>query len=193
MNEKTFKPDWLSAPGGTIVDVMEERGVSSKELAGLLGYSLERTEKLITGKEAITRDVAALLAERVGGSQKFWLSRENNYRNEVARLQSSGSVTAAKAWLDEIPLKDMQKLGWVPSHTRIEDNVDACLEFFRVRNVKEWRSKYSQFLSLVSFRTSPTHKSEPGSVISWLRYGEIKSEEISCRAWNATKPEKRVV
>jgi HTH-type transcriptional regulator/antitoxin HigA len=193
MNEKTFEPDWLSAPGGTIVDVMEERGMSSKELAGLLGYSLERTEKLITGKEAITRDVAALLAERVGGSQKFWLSRENNYRNEVARLQSSGSVIAAKAWLDEIPLKDMQKLGWIPSHTRIEDNVDACLEFFRVRNVKEWRSKYSQFLSLVSFRTSPTHKSEPGSVISWLRYGEIKSEEISCRAWNATKFERSLI
>jgi HTH-type transcriptional regulator/antitoxin HigA len=99
MNDNTFEPDWLSAPGGTILDVIEERGMSSKELAGLLGYSLERMEKLISGREAITRDVAALLAERVGGSEKFWLSRENNYRNEVARLQSSGSMTAAKAWL----------------------------------------------------------------------------------------------
>src|ERR1700712_2261089 len=101
MNDKTFEPDWLSAPGGTILDIIEERDMSSKELAGLLGYSIERTEKLITGKEAITRDVAALLAERVGGSEKFWLSRENNYRDEVARLQSTGSVAAAKAWLDE--------------------------------------------------------------------------------------------
>jgi HTH-type transcriptional regulator / antitoxin HigA len=113
MNEKTFAPDWLSAPGGTILDVIEERGMSSRELASLLGYSLERTEKLIAGKEAITRDVAALLAELIGGSEKFWLSREKNYRNEVARLQSSGNVTAAKAWLDEIPLKDMQKNGWI--------------------------------------------------------------------------------
>jgi HTH-type transcriptional regulator/antitoxin HigA len=127
MNDKTFEPDWLSAPGGTILDVIEERGMSSKDLAGLLGYSLERTEKLIAGKEAITRDVATLLADRVGGSEKFWLSRERNYRNEVARLQSSGSMPAAKAWLDELPLKDMQKFGWIPSHTRVEDNVDACL------------------------------------------------------------------
>jgi HTH-type transcriptional regulator / antitoxin HigA len=113
MNDKTFEPDWLSAPGGTILDILEERGMSSKELAGLLGYSLERTEKLICGKEAITRDVAALLSARIGGSEKFWLSRERNYRNEVARLQSSGSVIAAKAWLDELPLRDMQKFGWI--------------------------------------------------------------------------------
>lgn len=104
MNDKIFEPDWLSAPGGTILDVLEERGMSSKELASLLGYSFERTERLITGREAITRDVASLLADRLGGSEQFWLSREQNYRNEVARLQSSGSVIAAKAWLDELPL-----------------------------------------------------------------------------------------
>ena len=193
MNDKTFEPDWLSAPGGTILDILEERDMSSKELAGLLGYSLERTEKLIAGREAITRDVAALLAERVGGSEKFWLSRENNYRNEVARLQSSGSVTAAKAWLDELPLKDMQKFGWIPSRTRTEENVAACLKYFRVNNVQEWRNKYSQFLSLVSFRTSPTHKSEPGSVIAWLRYGEIKSDEIACRPWNGASFERSLI
>jgi HTH-type transcriptional regulator/antitoxin HigA len=115
MNDHVFEPDWFSAPGGTILDVLEERDLSSKELASLLGYSIERTERLIAGKEAITRDVAALLAHRVGGSEKFWLSREKNYRNEVARLQSSGNATAAKAWLDELPLKDMQKFGWIPA------------------------------------------------------------------------------
>jgi HTH-type transcriptional regulator / antitoxin HigA len=93
MNEKNFEPDWLSAPGGTVLDVIEERGMSSKDLAGLLDYSLERTERLVNGREAITRDVAALLAERVGGSEKFWLSREKNYRSEVARLQSSGNIS----------------------------------------------------------------------------------------------------
>jgi HTH-type transcriptional regulator / antitoxin HigA len=193
MNDATFEPDWFSAPGGTILDVIEERGMSSKDLAGLLGYSVERTEKLINGKEAITRDVATLLADRIGGSTKFWLSRETHYRNEVARLQSAGSLPAAKAWLDELPLRDMQKFGWISSHSRIEDTVDACLQYFRVRNVNEWRTKYSQFLSLVSFRTSPTHKSEPGSVISWLRYGEIKSERISCGPWNATNFERSLI
>jgi HTH-type transcriptional regulator/antitoxin HigA len=185
MKDRTFAPDWLSAPGGTMLDVMEERDLSSKELAALLGYSIDRTERLIAGKEAITRDVAALLAEHLGGSENFWFSRERNYRSEVARLQTEGNVNAARAWLNELPLKDMQKFGWVSSHTHAEDNAAACLKYFGVGNVKEWRSKYSQVLTLVSFRTSPTHKSEPGSVIAWLRYGELKSEEIPCRTWNS--------
>ncbi|THD64184.1 MAG: ImmA/IrrE family metallo-endopeptidase [Bradyrhizobium sp.] len=193
MNEKAFEPDWLSAPGGTILDAIEERGMSSKELAALLGYSIDKTEKLIAGKETITRDVAALLAEHVGGVVKFWLSRERNYRSEVARLQTAGNIIAGKAWLDELPLKDMQKFGWVPQHASVEENVASCLNFFGVRNVQEWRSQYSQFLSLVSFRTSPTHKSEPGAVIAWLRYGELKSEAIACGAWNAASFERSLI
>ena len=48
-----FKPDWLSAPGGTILDVIEENGLSSKELGKILGYSVQRTERLLAGKDAI--------------------------------------------------------------------------------------------------------------------------------------------
>jgi Zn-dependent peptidase ImmA (M78 family)/plasmid maintenance system antidote protein VapI len=184
MNARSFEPDWLSAPGGTILDVIEERDMSPKDLASLLGLSVERTERLIAGKETITRGVAALLSERLGGSEKFWLSREKNYRDEIARLQSSGDVSASKAWLDELPLKDMQKFGWINAGTRTEDAVAACLTYFNVANVKEWRAEYSQFSNLVSFRTSPTYKSEPGSVIAWLRYGELKSAAIACNAWN---------
>ena len=184
MTARAFEPDWLSAPGGTILDVLEERDMTSKELAALLGYSIDRTERLIAGKEAITRDVANLLSKRVGGSEKFWLSRERNYRDEVARLQSKGDANAARAWLDELPLKDMQKFGWIPTSARAEQSVSACLRYFGVNDVQEWRRKYSQFLSLVSFRTSPTHKSEPGSVIAWLRYGEVRSDDISCKPWN---------
>ena len=193
MTNATFEPDWLSAPGGTILDIIEERGMSSKDLAELLNYTLERAEKLIAGKEAITRDVAGLLAKHIGGSEKFWLSREKNYRNEVARLQSSGNEAAAKVWLDELPLRDMQKYGWVPTHKLQKENVNSCLAYFGVSNVEEWRDQYSQFLSLVSFRTSPTHKSEPGSVISWLRYGEIKSGQIDCGAWNAINFERSLI
>lgn len=193
MSESVFTPDWLSAPGGTLLDVIEERGMSSKELASLLSISLDRTEKLLAGKESITRDVAKLIAERVGGSEKFWLSREGNYRSNISRLQSAGSIDAAQAWLDELPWQDMQKFGWIPPERNTEDNVSNCLNYFSVKDVTEWRQKYSQFLSLVSFRTSFAHKSEPGSVIAWLRYGEMVSDKISCERWNAAKFERALI
>lgn len=193
MTENSFAPDWLSAPGGTILDIIEERGISPKELANLLGISLDQTERLISGKDAITRDVAKLLSSRLGGSEKFWLSREINYRNEVARLQTSGSISAAKAWLDELPLQDMQRLGWVRTRQGIENKLSEALKFFDVNDVAEWRDKYANLRSAVSFRTSPTYKSEPSAVLAWLRYGEIKSKKIRCGAWNPDAFERALI
>jgi len=193
MTESNFSPDWLSAPGGTILDVIEERGISSKDLAKLLGLSTERAERLLAGKETITKDVAKLLSNRIGGSEKFWISREGNYRNEVARLQRSGNPDAAKAWLNELPIKDMQKFGWISTTKILQDNLAQALKFFGVADVQEWRKKNAQVLSAVSFRTSPTFKSEPGAVLTWLRHGEIKSAEITCRPWDVASFERALI
>ncbi len=81
----------------------------------------------------------------------------------------------------------MIKLGWVNSETTIEGKIAVCLRFFGVLDVNAWRAKYHDLLSAVSFRTSPTYPSEPGAVLAWLRYGEIKAEEIECKDWNAEK------
>lgn len=193
MSENSFDPDWMSAPGGTIIDILEQRDLSSDAFAKLLGYSLERTEKLLSGKAAITKDVANLLARTIGGSEHFWMSREEQYRGRVARLQSAGDGAAAKAWLNELPLKDMVKFGWLPAHTDVAKNADTCLRFFDVADVVEWRSRYSNVLSAVAFRTSPKMESEPGAVLSWLRYGEIQSEEITCKPWNAGGFERELI
>jgi plasmid maintenance system antidote protein VapI/Zn-dependent peptidase ImmA (M78 family) len=193
MNEDAFEPDWLSAPGATIVDILEERDLSSEEFAKLLGYSQARVEKLLAGKTAITKDVAKLLAEKLGGSENFWLSREEQYRGGVARLQNSGDNTAAKAWLDELPLSDMMKYGWLSSQRTLEGKVDACLNFFDVENVVEWRNRYKNVLSAVAFRTSPKMESEPGSVLAWLRYGELKSEKIKCKPWDSSGFERELI
>jgi HTH-type transcriptional regulator / antitoxin HigA len=193
MSEQRFEPDWLSAPGGTILDVLEERGLSSRELAELLDYSIERAERLIAGKDAITRDVARLLSARIGGSERFWISRESNYRQDIGRLQRNGHPEAARAWLDELPIKDMRRLGVVPASGNSEETLKAALQFFAVADVDEWRRKYSKILSAVNFRTSPTYKSEPGSVLTWLRYGEVRSSEIKTRPWNATSFERALI
>jgi|HubBroStandDraft_6_1064221.scaffolds.fasta_scaffold80272_2 HTH-type transcriptional regulator/antitoxin HigA len=185
MNKSNFQPNWLSAPGATILDILDEREMSAKELATLLGYTLRRAERLLAGKEAITKDVAKLLSGHLGGSERFWMSREGNYRSEVARLQSIGNQSAAKAWLDELPIRDMQKFGWIPRNETVGANVEACLHFFDVANVSEWRAKYQNVLSAVSFRTSPTYKSEPGAVLAWLRYGEVRARQSACRTWDA--------
>lgn len=62
-----FRPDWVSPPGDTIADLMEERGWPQAELAVRLGYTTKHVSQLINGKAAATEDTA-LRFERVLGA-----------------------------------------------------------------------------------------------------------------------------
>ena len=83
-------------------------------------------------------------------------------------------------------MRDMKKFGWVKiADNDLNSNLAACLQFFGVANVSEWRTKYRGMMSAVSFRTSLSFESQPGPVLSWLRYGELKAAEVDCEPWNA--------
>lgn len=186
MINSEFQPDWLSPPGSTINDLLERRGLSREEFAKQTGYSLERISHLLVGRLAITPDIAQVLECTVGGSAQFWLAREDQYRDEVARLQSKGDSTAARAWLGELPVRDMVKFGWIaPTRNDQKNKLEACLSFFDVSDVAEWRTKYKDVMGAVAFRTSLSYQSQPGPVLAWLRYGELKASQSRCAVWNA--------
>jgi plasmid maintenance system antidote protein VapI len=187
MNEANFEPNWMSAPGATIAAILEQKRLTVAKFAELMGCSIDRADKLLNGRTAITRRVAECLASKIGGSAQFWISREEQYRSDIARLQVSGSLAAAKVWLNELPVHDMIKYGWIKSDGSIEGKIASCLDFFDVLNVAEWREKYKGALSAVAFRTSLSLESEPGSVISWLRYAQLRAAEIQCKSWNPAR------
>jgi HTH-type transcriptional regulator/antitoxin HigA len=66
-NISTFSPDWVSLPGDTILDLLEEYGWKQTELAKRTGYTTKHISLLINGKAPITEDTAIKL-ERVLGS-----------------------------------------------------------------------------------------------------------------------------
>ena len=84
--EQTFSPDWVSPPGDTILDMMEERDWSQVELARRLGFSPKHLNQLIKGKASLTDDTALRLERVLGSTANFWLNREARYRERLARL-----------------------------------------------------------------------------------------------------------
>lgn len=84
--EQTSSPDWASPPGDTIVDLMEERGWTRVELATRLGFSAGYLNRLLKGNISITQDCALRLERVLGSTANFWLNREANYRERLARL-----------------------------------------------------------------------------------------------------------
>ena len=52
-----FEPNWVSPPGDTILDLLEERGWLQNEFAERAGYTPKHVSLLINGKAPITPDM----------------------------------------------------------------------------------------------------------------------------------------
>ncbi|BDA74972.1 hypothetical protein RIVM261_087850 [Rivularia sp. IAM M-261] len=84
---RPFTPDWVSAPGDTIADLLEERNWTQAQLAEQLGYATEHISLLMDGKVPINEEIALKLELVLGSTAAFWLNREAQYRLGLARIQ----------------------------------------------------------------------------------------------------------
>lgn len=174
-----FHPDWASAPGDTIADILRERSLSVVEFARRMEEAPEFVRDLLEGRATITIGLARRLERALGGSVEFWMSRDFQYRRDVARLHA-----ADEEWLAELPVGDMIKFGWLRPTPHPSDEMAACLRFFGVPSVSEWRQAYAELMKIVTFRMSPSFESRPAAVAAWLRQGEIEGEALECTPWD---------
>lgn len=78
MTGAEFEPKWMSAPGATILDILEERGLSESDFAKMIGFPSTRTRDLLSGRTAITLEVAKLLQSTLGGLFAFGLTASSS-------------------------------------------------------------------------------------------------------------------
>jgi HTH-type transcriptional regulator / antitoxin HigA len=178
---EVFCPDWVSAPGETIGDILREQRVSIDDFAGLIGHTRDQALELLVGRSAITIGLARRLEHVLGGSVEFWMSRDFQYRKQI-----SSRGAADNEWLQELPLNDMVSFGWLEPPPDPSEELSACLMFFGVPNVAEWHRAYGNLERRFSFRTSRSFESRPAAVAAWLRQGEIEAAKIRCAPWTAS-------
>lgn len=181
VDRSTFRPDWASAPGETIADILAERQISPSEFAGQLGHSVETVNNILQGRATITLATARSLTRVLGASVEFWISRDLQYRDDAAQLAREN-----KEWLAHLPLGDMIRFRWLDPIPQPHKELDACLRFFGVRSVRQWQDTYANLQKEIAFRTSPAYDSHPGAVAAWIRQGEIQSMANNCPSWDAT-------
>lgn len=175
-----FIPDTVSPPGDTIIDLLEEKDWSQKELAKRLGYDEKHISQLLTGKAPLSLDAAQRLERVLGSTTQFWLSRETKYREHLARIEAQKQCAEWISWLDKLPIPELKKAGVLPNERLNQDNkptfVEKCLRFFGVAAPEQWAAKYGAME--VAFRRSQQIETDIGAVSAWLRLGEIAAEKI---------------
>ena len=99
----TFQPDWASAPGETIADILKERNLPHAEFARRIGQSISEIHGLLEGHSPITNELAKKLEQVLGASAAFWVNREAQYRQDMGRQRKRQSAIARGDWLKELP------------------------------------------------------------------------------------------
>src|SRR5438309_4301440 len=123
---RDFRPDWVSAPGDTIRDILQEQNISLVEFAGRLDLSVPLTENLVEGRVPLTLQIARQLTSVCGASVEFWMRRDFEYQEGLAQQE-----TRSREWLRELPVKEMIQFGWLQAPTPGEE-LEASLHFFDV-------------------------------------------------------------
>ncbi len=182
MTEQAQIPDWISSPGETILDVLDERGWSQADLAARMDYTPKHINLLIKGKAGITEEAALKLERVLGSTAGFWLNREAQYREALARRAELEDLKPFVSWLAELPVADMVRLGWIQNYSEKVKKVAACLQFFGVATVDAWRERYSTLG--VAYRASPVLARKSGAVAAWIRMGEVKAEQLQASVFS---------
>lgn len=177
----TFNPDWISPPGDTIEDILDERGWTKAELAQRAGFTSKHVNELVKGRASISADAAERLSRVLGSSPDFWLVRDAQYQGGLERRRAVESARGDAGWLDELPLAWMRKQNLVETFRDKGAQVVECLRFFGVASVDAWRSQYET--PLAAFRASDKFEKKAGAVAAWLREGERQATTMRCSSF----------
>lgn len=125
---------WVDTPGSFLGEELEERGWTQSDLAYILGVPVQAISMIVSGKRGISPEMAKALGAAFDVPAEFFSNLQKAY--ELSRAHEPSPDIAKKARLQNFPLREMIKRGW------IEDAEASLVEsqmasFFGVRHVDE--------------------------------------------------------
>jgi HTH-type transcriptional regulator/antitoxin HigA len=180
--------DWTVAPGETLLELLEERGMSQRDLARRTGLSPKHVNKLLHGLVPLSADVAVRLERVTRVPANFWNRLEAGYRSDLERIRSRSDLSADVAWLQDFPVRELVELDVLPAEPADKTSrVEQVLAWFGVASVDAWDDVYEELAC--AFRTSKAYEAKPRALATWLRLGEIAAEDIYCEPYERKRLE----
>ena len=180
-----YIPQTVSHPGLTLREKLVELGMSQKEFAVRSGKPEQTIVKVINGESSLTPDMAVQFESVLGIPANFWLKRQQNYDEAVARAKRREVLVSGRDWARSFPCVKMTQLGWLPKTEDQEQQVEALFCFFGISGHQAWDDFYCGLKLKVSFRISLAHSREPYAISVWLRQGELEAAKLVAPSFNA--------
>lgn len=182
-NDYAFAPDYAVAPGATLKETLQMRGLSQADLASRAEMAEKTISQIINGIAPISYQTAEKLELVLGVPAAFWNRRELAYRERLARNEATQRLAADIDWLKEIPIKVLKERGFIPETAAGADLVRIALQFFGVSSQESWRATWLE--PAAQYRGKAAMEKRPGYVAAWLRIGELQAGNLPVRPYDA--------
>lgn len=178
MANQSFRPTYISPPGETIADLLDEGEMTQTELAKRLGVTLKHVNQVVNGGASISADLALGLEKVFRVPAHFWLNRESLYQADMARRDEEKQLESHIDWATSFPIKDLKKAGFLSKEARGVELVQELLGFLGVASPALWESRAA------AYRRSQHYKSNQPALDAWLRVGERQAATIQCKPYD---------
>lgn len=187
MTTSKFIPAKAFHPGVTLAEKLKEIGMSIKEFAIRTTKPEKTIYAVINGESSVTSDMAIAFENITRIPAHFWLNKQRNYDEFLARLRQERIIDEACEWAKRFPYAQMVKLGWIESSRTQHEKAKSLFSFFQINTRKAWEDFYLKKKLKVAFRISLSHAKDPYALSAWLRQGEIQAAEISTAIYSEVK------
>lgn len=183
-----YEPDYAVAPGETLRDTLESLGMSQKDLAKRTSLTVQTISRILSGEQPITFETANKLEMVTGVPAKLWNRLEMNFRAQLSKIEERGRLEDDLEWLKSIPTRELIKREVLLDSKDKVALLHETLSFFGVSSVEAWNDVWMEHD--VAARRSQCFESQPGAIASWIRLGELRAQQITCKPFSKAKFER---
>lgn len=180
-----YLPDFVTPPGETLQETLDALGMTQVDLAERTGRPTKTISEIINAKTAITTETALQFEKVLGVPARFWINLERNYQEWLAREAERKALEPHLPWMEQFPVREMARLGWIEMFDEPISQLIELLRFFGIASPTHWEPLYAG--GNVAYRRSPAFIADPGIVSAWLRKGEIDAQRMDCTPYDAAR------
>lgn len=180
--------EFISHPGETLLELLEQYGVSQKELSIKTQTSEKHINEIIKGKKDISVAFAKKLENVFKPSASFWINRQNIYDEKIETIRIIENISKEeKQALKQFPISELVELGYLKDERNSTEQVLALRKFSGTSNLLNTVDVLGYMLPNLTFKTDNTKsKDNPYKMYAWLRMCQIETESIyNPNAYNA--------
>ncbi|MGB9115745.1 HigA family addiction module antitoxin [Bradyrhizobium sp.] len=181
-NQAVFRPDYAPSPGELLEEQLDSLNISAREFSRRCGRSAKLITEILSGKAALEPETALQFERVLDIEANIWLRMEAEYRLSLARKEDTTRLSADIQWARSFPLTELQRRGAIEAPQDGADAVKKLLQFFGLASAAACREHFSALA--LSYRHSPSFRSEQNALFAWLRLGELEAAKISTKDYD---------